>query len=222
MVYHIDTKGELTIYYFTVSSFSLIWRGNLAQYFDNVDLKSEIRKFNVKIFDFSFSFFSDNGVFCKDHLDFGTRLLLESIPWNEINGDILDVGCGYGPIGIIASRITNHSVTMCDVNKRALHLAKMNIKENNVDAHVLESNCYENITGLFDTIITNPPIRAGKKIVYEILFDAKKHLTSDGKLFLVIHKDQGAKSVIKDLEKEYNVDVLEKNKGFFVIKCKIR
>lgn len=194
----------------------------MAQYFDNVDLKSEIRKFDVEIFDFSFSFFSDNGVFCKDHLDFGTRLLLEFIPWNEVNGDILDVGCGYGPIGIIASQITGNSVTMCDVNKRALHLAKMNVKENKVDASILESNCYENITGSFDTIITNPPIRAGKKIVYEILFEAKKHLTSDGKLFLVIHKDQGAKSVIKDLEKEYNVEVLEKNKGFFVIKCKIR
>lgn len=193
----------------------------MAQYFDNVDLKSEIRKFDVKIFDYVIPFYSDNGVFCKEHLDFGTRLLLENIPWDEVEGDILDVGCGYGPIGIIASKITGNNITMCDVNKRALHLAKMNIKENKVDATILESNCYENITGTFDTIITNPPIRAGKKIVYEILFGAKEYLTNNGKLFLVIHKDQGAKSLIKDLEKTYNVEVLEKNKGFFVIKCKI-
>lgn len=194
----------------------------MAQYFDNVDLKSEIRKFSVKIFECNISFYSDNGVFCKEHLDFGTRLLLENISWNEVNGDILDVGCGYGPIGIIASKITNNKVTMCDVNKRAIHLAKMNAKENKTVVDILESNCYENIDGIFDTIITNPPIRAGKKILYEILFGAKDHLTSNGKLFLVIHKDQGAKSLIKDLEKSYNVEVIKKNKGFFVIKCKIR
>lgn len=194
----------------------------MAQYFDNVDLKSEIRKFDVDILNKKFSFYSDNGVFCKEHLDFGSRLLLENIPWDEVTGSILDVGCGYGPIGIIASKLTGNKAVMCDVNKRALHLAKMNIKENNADALVIESNCYENITDKYNTIITNPPIRAGKKIVYEILFGAKEHLELDGTLFLVIHKDQGAKSLIKDLNDTYNVQVLEKNKGFFVIKCKIR
>jgi len=194
----------------------------LAQYFDNVDLKSEIRKFDVDVLNYKMIFYSDNGVFCKEHLDYGTKLLLTSIPWKEVTGNILDVGCGYGPIGIFASKVTGNPVTMCDINKRALHLAKMNIKENNVDIHIIESNCYENIHDKFQTIITNPPIRAGKKIVYEILFHAKDYLTSDGKLFLVIHKDQGAKSLVKDLEKEYKVTVLEKNKGFFVIKCEIR
>ena len=194
----------------------------MAQYFDNVDLKSEIRKFDVDILNNKFTFYSDNGVFCKEHLDFGSRLLLENIPWNEITGSILDVGCGYGPIGIIASMLTGNKVTMCDVNKRALHLAKMNAKENKIDALIIESDCYSNISGKYSTIITNPPIRAGKKIVYDILFSAKEYLIPDGTLFLVIHKDQGAKSLIKDLEDAYNVQVLEKNKGFFVIKCKIR
>ena len=176
--------------------------------------------FNVNIFDFNLYFWSDNGVFCKDRLDFGTRLLLESIDWDNISGPILDVGCGYGPIGIIANKKTGFDVTMCDVNKRALHLTEMNLKENNVIANVIESNCYENIKDKYNTIITNPPIRAGKKIVYEILFGAKEHLVTNGLLYLVIHKDQGAKSAIKDLEKEYNVEVLKKDKGFFVIKCK--
>lgn len=192
----------------------------MAQYFDNVDLKSELRKFSVNIFDLRLVFNSDNGVFCKDRLDFGTRLLLENIDWNNVSGPILDVGCGYGPIGIIANKITGYDITMCDVNKRALHLTEMNLKENNVLATVIESSCYENINNKFGTIITNPPIRAGKKIVYEILFGAKEHLLDNGTLYLVIHKDQGAKSVLKDLENEYNVEVLEKEKGFFVIKCK--
>lgn len=192
----------------------------MAQYFDNVDLKSELRKISVNIFDLHLVFNSDNGVFCKDRLDFGTRLLLENIDWNNVSGPILDVGCGYGPIGIIANKITGCDITMCDVNKRALHLTEMNLKENNVDATVIESSCYENINGKFGTIITNPPIRAGKKIVYEILLGAKEHLVDNGLLYLVIHKDQGAKSVLKDLEKEYNVEVLKKDKGFFVIKCK--
>lgn len=195
----------------------------MAQYFDNVDLKSEIRKFDVKILNYLFSFYSDNGVFCKDHLDFGTRLLLENINWEDVCGKVLDVGCGYGPIGIIAAKISSNEVWMCDVNKRALHLAKMNAKENNVIVNIVESDCYSSIGDIkFQTIITNPPIRAGKKVIYKILFDAKEHLTLDGNLFLVIHKDQGAKSLMKDLEKDYILSVIAKNKGFFAIKCKIR
>ena len=192
----------------------------MAQYFDNVDLKSELKKIDIKIFDMLLPFYSDNGVFCKDKLDFGTRLLLENIPWDEVGDNILDVGCGYGPIGIIASKITGGKITMCDVNRRALHLAQMNAKENKVDVSIIESNCYENIGDKYNTIITNPPIRAGKKIVYEILFDAKDYLLDNGLLYLVIHKDQGAKSLISDLQKEYSVNILNKKKGFYVLQCK--
>lgn len=193
----------------------------MAQYFDNVELKSNIKKIIVNILGHSFSFYTDNGVFCKDRLDYGTRLLLENIDWENINGDILDVGCGYGPIGIIASKITDNKVYMCDVNKRALHLTEMNNKLNNTSCEVFESDCYQNVNLKFDTIITNPPIRAGKKIVNEMIFNAKNYLNNNGKLYLVIHKDQGAKTLIKCLENEYKVDILKKDKGFFVIKCKI-
>ena len=192
----------------------------MAQYFDNVDLKSEIRKFDVDVLNYKMIFYSDNGVFCKEHLDYGTKLLLTSIPWKEVTGNILDVGCGYGPIGIFASKVTGNSVTMCDINKRALHLAKMNIKENKVNnCNAFVSNVYENIDKKYDFIITNPPIRAGKDIVYKILKEAKDYLKENGCLYYVINKDQGALSSIKEMEKIAKVEILEKNKGFYIIKC---
>ena len=125
-------------------------------------------------------------------------------------------------IGIIINKLTDHDIDMVDVNLRAMHLARRNAKENDCsNINIFESNCYQNITSKYNTIITNPPIRAGKKIVYEILMSAKKYLEQDGNLFLVIRKEQGAKSIISDLEKEYNVEILEKKKGFFVLKCTI-
>ena len=98
----------------------------------------------------------------------------------------------------------------------------MNIKENKCsDINVFESNCYEKINSKYSCIITNPPIRAGKKIVYEIVMNAKDYLEKDGKLFLVIRKEQGAKSLIADLKEFYNVEILNKKKGFFIIKCSL-
>lgn len=196
----------------------------MAHYFTNDNLDSNIQKINVKIFDTNFYFFTDNGVFSKDKLDFGSRTFLENLPLNLMNGKrILDVGCGYGPIGIILARLTNSEITMIDVNRRALHLAEMNIKENRVgNITVLESDCYRELKDeKFDYILTNPPIHAGKEKVYEIVMNAKDHLKENGYLFIVVRKDQGAKSMMRDLEKIYKVEVVTRNKGFFVISCKI-
>ena len=191
----------------------------MAQYFDNVDLKSNIKKMNIKVCDISLTLNTDNGVFSKDKLDFGTRVLLENLLLEDFSGKVLDIGCGYGSIGLYLAKATSCSVDMCDVNRRALHLAKMNAKENKLDVHIFESDCYQNVIDEYQVIITNPPIRAGKKVVYDILMGAKEHLVSGGVLYCVIHKDQGAKSTVSDLEKIYNVTIIEKNKGFFVIKC---
>lgn len=192
----------------------------MGQYFTNEDLPSEITKYNTNILGTNFTFYTDNGVFSKSKLDFGTRVLLENIPISEIEGDVLDVGCGYGVISIVINKLTNSHVTGIDVNRRALHLANMNKKENSVESiNFIESNCYEKIDKKYDYIITNPPIRAGKKIVYEIIMNARNYLKENGELYLVIHKDQGAKSAIKDLEQYYKVSILNKIKGFFVIKC---
>ena len=131
------------------------------------------------------------------------------------------MGCGYGVFGIILSSVYSSKVDMVDVNLRALHLAKRNAKLNKVDGNVsiFESNCYSNITSKYSTIITNPPIRAGKKIVYDIVMNAHNYMEDGANLFLVIRKEQGAKSLIVDLQKVYTVKVLEKKKGFFIICC---
>lgn len=194
----------------------------MGQYFSNEDLKSNIQKYNVDVLGNRYSFFTDNGVFSKEKLDFGTRVLLENIPLDNLHGKILDVGCGYGVIDIVLGKIVDADFLGVDVNRRALHLAEMNKKENKLlNVNFIESNCYENVSGKFNFIITNPPIRAGKKIVYEIVMNAKNYLAEDGSLFIVIRKEQGAKSMLRDLEKIYKVEVLNKIKVFFVIKCNL-
>ena len=194
----------------------------MGQYFTNENLPSNVRRTECIVSGRKFIFLTDNGVFSKDGLDFGSRLLLETIPLEEVGGKILDMGCGYGVFGIVLSKLTQVHVDMVDVNLRALHLAERNIKENHVnDINVFESNVYENVLGKYSTIVTNPPIRAGKKIVYDIVMSAKEHLEENGKLFLVIRKEQGAKSLIIDLKKFYTVEVLEKKKGFYIIKCSL-
>lgn len=197
----------------------------MSQYFDNVDLKSNIEKYKTRIFDKEFCFNTDNGVFSKSKLDFGTRCLLENLPLEEIKGEILEVGCGYGVIPIILTRTVDKidSFDAVDVNKRALHLAEMNKKENfSPKVNFFFSNCYQNINKKYDVIISNPPIRAGKNIVYEIVMNARNYLKEDGKLFIVINKDQGAKSLYKDLEKVYKCELINKKKGFWIIKCILR
>lgn len=197
----------------------------MSQYFDNVDLKSNIEKYKTRIFDKEFCFNTDNGVFSKSKLDFGTRCLLENLPLEEIKGEILEVGCGYGVIPIILTRIVDkiESFDAVDVNKRALHLAEMNKKESFAPkVNFFLSDCYKNINKKYDVIISNPPIRAGKNIVYEIVMNARNYLKEDGKLFIVINKDQGAKSLYKDLEKVYKCELINKKKGFWIIKCILR
>ncbi len=194
----------------------------MGQYFTNDKLPSNVVKTSCTVLGNKFIFLTDNGVFSKNGLDFGSRLLLETIPLEEVGGKILDMGCGYGVFGIVISKLTSAHVDMVDVNLRALHLATRNARENGVsNVSIFESNVYQNVSSKYSSIVTNPPIRAGKKVVYDIVMNAKNYLEDDGKLFLVIRKEQGAKSLIVDLEKIYTVDILKKSKGFFIIKCSL-
>lgn len=185
-------------------------------------VKSDERKIEYEIAGNEFVFISDNGVFSKNHVDIATSFLMKTI-YEELNGDILDVGCGYGVIGIIAAKNENvKSVTMLDINHRALELCKRNSEKNKVDSKVkiIESNGFENVDEKYDIIITNPPIRAGKSVIYKMYEDAKEHLRENGTLYLVINKKHGAPSTITYLNTLFgNCEVLDKKTGFNVIKC---
>lgn len=195
----------------------------MAHYFTNEEnLKSEIEKVIAEINGIPFYFYTDNGVFSKGELDFGTELLLKNFKYdNPNNKTLLDIGCGCGPIGIYASHL-GFTVDMSDVNKRAIHLSKMSLKEQGLNANVFESDAYKNITNKYDYIVSNPPIRVGKEKLYEIVMNAKEHLKDDGSLWIVVRKQQGAESMVRDMKNVYKtVEVVAKKKGFFIIKASL-
>jgi len=186
----------------------------------NDDLKSNEKTIKVVIKDFNFSFITDHGVFSKAGLDFGSRLLIDSVLGLK-HEKILDMGSGYGPIGIIYKKFNPSSqVTMVDVNDRALALAKRNAKLNNQEVEVKYSDVFSDVNDKYDLIITNPPIRAGKDIVYSIFEGAFEHLNDSGVLIFVINKKHGAPSAIKKCEEIFDkVSVITKKSGYNVIKC---
>ena len=195
----------------------------MSHYFENdQNLKSELRELSYKYNSSFFKFNSDNGVFSKNKIDYGSKLLLETY-LNEanVNVRVLDVGCGYGLIGIVVGVITDSYVDMIDVNKRAVHLANMNIKKyKDFKGQAFVSDAYQNVTDSYDVIITNPPIRVGKSKVLEILEGAFDHLKEDGILYFVIRKDQGALSIKKILEETKIVDTINRDKGYFIFRAK--
>ena len=191
----------------------------MSQYFDNDNnIKS-----NKKLLEFNFNnkkynVYSDNGVFSKDRFDYGTRVLLESIDINNLCGNVLDLGCGIGVVGLILGTINkNINIDMVDINERAINLAKENMLLNKVKGNVFISDVYSNINKKYDYIITNPPIRAGKEVVRRFLLGGYDYLTDDGILYFVMRKDHGVKSMIKELENKYIVSILNKDKGFYMV-----
>lgn len=191
----------------------------MSHYFTNDEIKSNEKIYVTKINDIELKFYTDNGVFSKNKLDFGTRTLLENLEIDRFRGKILDFGCGIGPIGIYLSLKTKEKIDMIDINKRSISLAIKNSKLNNANTNIFESNIYEKINKKYDFIVSNPPIRVGNEVLYKILFEAKEHLNENGELWMVINKDQGAKTITKKLEQFYDVTIVEKNKGFYVIKA---
>lgn len=197
----------------------------MSHYFENdKNLKSEIRELSYNYNSSFFIFYSDNGVFSKNNIDYGSRLLIETyLKENDINEKrVLDVGCGYGFLGIMVSRVTDSYVEMIDINKRAVHLTNMNIKRyKDFKGKTYVSNVYENVEGKYDIIITNPPIRIGKEKLLEILIGAFDHLEDNGLLYYVIRKDQGALSIKKILEENsINVEIINRDKGYFIYRAK--
>ena len=191
----------------------------MSQYFDN----DNNIKHNKKIIEFYFNdkkynLYSDNGVFSKDKFDYGTRLLLDSIDISKLSGNVLDLGCGIGVVGIILGTINeNINIDMVDINERAISLVRDNLTLNKVKANAFSSDVYSNVNKKYDYIITNPPIRAGKEVVRKFLFGGYDYINDNGMLYFVMRKDHGVKSMIKELESKYNVTIVNKDKGFYIV-----
>jgi len=194
----------------------------MKHYFtDNTDIESQPQEFVFRFKNFNLLFTSDNGVFSKNMIDYGSRVLLESFA-KESEKSLLDVGCGYGTFGICLKKAyPDLAVDMVDVNDRALRLAKINAENNNVDVSVYKSSVYENVDKTYDIIVSNPPVRAGKDIVMKILSEAYQHLNADGSLWIVLQKKQGAPSAKKKMIEVFgNCEIIKRDKGYYILKSK--
>ncbi|SDI06585.1 16S rRNA m(2)G 1207 methyltransferase [Alteribacillus persepolensis] len=195
-----------------------------SHYFDQSPHKaSEEKTIEAVLRGNKWMFTSDHAVFSKKEIDFGSKTLIEAFRWPEVDGDVLDVGCGYGPIGITLASETSRNVWLVDVNTRALALAEKNVSRyhlNNV--HVQESDLFERIQrDDFAAIVTNPPIRAGKDVVFDLYEKAHQYLRSRGELWVVIQKKQGAPSTKEKLLSLFSdVETVKKNKGYHVFCAK--
>lgn len=195
-------------------------------YFSHVpNSKREDRQFEAVIRGKHFRFQTDSGVFSKKGLDFGSRLLIETVDIPSKRPlRILDLGCGYGPIGIsMAKTYSTAKVSMIDINERAVELAKQNAARNGVidQVEVFVSDGFEAMGNRkFDAILFNPPIRTGKSVIYRLFAEAKDYLTENGFLWIVIRKQQGAESARTELLRLFtNVEVVAQKKGYWIIQA---
>lgn len=188
---------------------------------NNDTLESNPKEIAFSVNGTNIKFNTDIGVFSKGHLDRGTKVLLEYLTLNDSDKKVLDLGCGYGVIGIYLAKKYECDIDLVDINNRAIELTKSNVDLNNVNANVFKSDGFSNVTDKYDLIVTNPPIRAGKKVYYRFFEDSINFLKDEGRLLLVINKKHGAMSAIKFLKTIYlSVEVVGKDKGFNVIACK--
>ena len=190
-------------------------------YTENNDLISEPERFVFNYRDKALTFISDNGVFSKKMIDYGSRVLLEAISIDSSKKTLLDMGCGYGTFGIALKSVYPFlEIDMVYVNDRALNLANENLKLNNISADVYLSNTYDEVKNKYDLIVTNPPIRAGKEVVTRILVESKKYLNLNGEIWVVIQKKQGAPSAKKNLESVFKkVDIIKRDKGYYILRA---
>lgn len=189
-------------------------------YSQNPSVSHDENKIRFIVKDIELELITDSGVFSKKRVDFGSDLLINSTP--SITGEILDIGCGYGVIGISLARLNTSAakVTMIDINERAVDLANRNIQLNNANnARALQSDGFTNVVGNFDVIVSNPPIRTGKKVIYPLFEQSINYLNTKGSIYLVIQKKQGAKSAFDKLETIYgNCEVINKDAGYWILK----
>jgi len=165
-------------------------------------------------------FVTDAGVFSKNELDPGSRLLIERLP--PLSGRVLDLGCGWGPVGAFLARLNPQAeLVLADVNERALALARRNLQKNGVRAEVIASDGFESIGGMFSHVVTNPPIRAGKQVIYPMFDEAFRRLEPGGTLSVVIRRQQGAPSALKHFEETFGgAEIVAKDAGYWIIRAR--
>ena len=195
--------------------------GSTAHYFtDNHNLSENRKEHSFRFSGHLMTFITDNGVFSKTGIDQGTSILLSSLINQNIQGSVLDLGCGYGVISISVKKAFPHcDVTAIDINSRAVELTKLNCEKNGVLCDVFVSDGFTSIDDTFDVILTNPPIRTGKKVIYKMFEDAYDHLNKNGLFFAVIRRKQGAESALRKFEEIFgNAEVIAREKGYWVLK----
>lgn len=186
--------------------------------------KEDFFEISQKFLDKIYYFKSCDSIFSKDCVDYGTYVLINTVlKTQNLTGKVLDMGCGYGVIGIVlADNYKSANFLLADINQTAVDLSKQNIKKNNIKNiyDVVKSDCYQNINDTFDYVITNPPIRAGKQTLLNILLGAYDKLNDNGSLIFVIKKKHGADSVRKKLAEIFKkVEILKRDSGYYIIKA---
>ena len=191
---------------------------------DNRHLVQNRKEITFRFSCFTCHFLTDNGVFCKDHVDFGTRTLLDAVHASGLLGEeVLDLGCGYGVIGItLKKQYPDSAFTLAEVNPRALELAQENAARNGAEVTCVCSDVYSGVEGnTFTDILTNPPIRAGKKVIYQMFEQAYDHLREGGRLWVVIRKQQGAASAREKIAQVFgSCEIISREKGYLVLLAK--
>ena len=196
----------------------------MSHYFkDDPNLASNIKEIKFEVNGLIMNLFTDNGVFSKGKVDEGSLAFLRVLLPLDLGKNILDLGCGYGTLGLTLAMAKKEArVTLADINPRALNMCKRNAELHNLSNRVtiLQSDIYEKIEGPYDSIVVNPPIRAGKKVTYRMYEEAKQYLIDGGSLYIVIRKAQGAESASKYIETIFgNVTLLKREKGYYIYRA---
>ena len=193
----------------------------MGHYFDeNPQAAHDRKEISFRFSSVNYTFVTDSNLFSKDKVDTGTQILLDAIAKCGTGKKVLDLGCGYGVVGIVLNRTFGCDADACDVNRRAVECSVSNAQRNNAKVRYFVSDGFAELTDKYDDIVLNPPIRAGKAVIYRLFEESFEHLNEGGHLWIVIRKQHGALSAQKKLEEIFSqVEFVDRDKGFHVYKA---